>query len=41
MLLNDFIGVSDEILSVIKIVKKASQYNYPVLIRGETGTGKN
>ncbi|NLP30027.1 MAG: sigma 54-interacting transcriptional regulator [Clostridiales bacterium] len=37
---NDFIGVSDEILSVIKIAKKASQYNYPVLIRGETGTGK-
>ncbi len=37
---NDFIGVSPEILEVIRQSKKAAQFDYPVLIRGETGTGK-
>lgn len=37
---NDFIGVSPEILNAIRISKKAAQFDYTVLVRGETGTGK-
>lgn len=38
--LSDFIGESPEVKEAIKIAKKAAKYDYPVLIRGETGCGK-
>jgi transcriptional regulator with PAS, ATPase and Fis domain len=37
---NDFVGSCPEILDVIKMAKRAAKYEYPVLVRGETGTGK-
>jgi len=38
--INDFIGQSRIIKDVIELAKKAARYEYPVLIRGETGCGK-
>lgn len=36
----NLIGSSSAFLSTLKILKKYSKYDVPVLIRGETGTGK-
>ena len=38
--INDFIGHSLSIVDVLKFAKKAAKSDYPVLIRGETGCGK-
>ncbi|MCL2492915.1 MAG: sigma 54-interacting transcriptional regulator [Clostridiales bacterium] len=38
--LNDLAGQSQSLKDVIKLAKKAAKYEYPVLIRGETGCGK-
>ncbi len=36
----DFIGCSEKIKEVTELTKKAARYDYPVLICGETGCGK-
>jgi len=38
--INEIIGDSDEILDIKKQINVVSEFNFPVLITGETGTGK-